>query len=105
MLSWVDRRPGGRINGVSPADKSAEKAARGGEGPRGGALVPATSPLASAALCPPRIKWFQSLSSQYLPLPVFHIDPMSPPHDSHVDDPRIEAHYKEIGRASCRERV
>ena len=65
------------------------------EAPPGG-MGTATMLLGSGTLCDPRIKWFQSLSSQYLPLPVFHIDPMSPPHDVDVDDPRIEAHYKEI---------
>ena len=74
------------------------------EAPRGG-LGTATMLLGSGALCDPRIKWFQSLSSQYLPLPVFHIDPMSPPHDADVDDPRIEAHYKEILSETLHEQV
>lgn len=74
------------------------------EAPPGG-LGTATMLLGSGTLCDPRIKWFQSLSSQYLPLPVFHIDPMSPPHDVDVDDPRIEAHYKEILAETLREQV
>ncbi|MBI2527614.1 MAG: 2-hydroxyacyl-CoA dehydratase [Candidatus Rokubacteria bacterium] len=74
------------------------------ETPRGG-MGTATMLLGSGALCDPRTKWFQSLASRYLPLPVFHIDPLSPPHDVNVDDPRIEAHYKELLRETLHEQV
>ncbi|OGK83534.1 MAG: hypothetical protein A2X52_20930 [Candidatus Rokubacteria bacterium GWC2_70_16] len=74
------------------------------EAPRGG-MGTATMLLGSGALCDPRTKWFQSLASRYLPLPVFHIDPLGPPHDVNVDDPRIEAHYKELLRETLREQV
>lgn len=74
------------------------------ESPRGG-MRTATMLLGSGSLCDPRTKWFQSLASRYLPLPVFHIDPLSPPHDVDPDDPRIAAHYTEMLRETLREQV
>jgi benzoyl-CoA reductase/2-hydroxyglutaryl-CoA dehydratase subunit BcrC/BadD/HgdB len=74
------------------------------EAPRGG-MGTATMLLGSGSICDPRTKWFQALASRYLPLPVFHIDPMSPPHDVDPDDPRIAAHYKELLRETLRDQV
>lgn len=74
------------------------------EAPKGGMGVP-TMLLGSGFTCDPRVKWFQSLASRYIPLPVYHTDPMSPPHDVDVDDPRIAAHYLEQLRETLRDQV
>ncbi|MFQ5829895.1 MAG: 2-hydroxyacyl-CoA dehydratase subunit D [Candidatus Methylomirabilia bacterium] len=74
------------------------------EAPKGGMGTP-TMLLGSGYACDPRVKWFQSLSSRYLPLPVYHTDPMSPPHDVDVKDPRIAAHYLEQLRETLRDQV
>lgn len=74
------------------------------EAPRGGMGTP-TMLLGSGAICDPRLKWFQSMAANYLPLPVFHVDPMSPPHDVDVGDPRIEAHYKDLLRETLRAQI
>jgi len=74
------------------------------EAPQGGMGTP-TMLLGSGSLCDPRIKWFQSIASRYLPLPVFSIDPMSPPHDVNPEDPRVAAHYKELLRETLRDLV
>ncbi len=74
------------------------------EAPRGGMGTP-TMLLGSGSICDPRIKWFQALASQYLPLPVFHTDPMSLPPDVDAHDPRIEAHYQELLRETLREQI
>lgn len=74
------------------------------ESPRGGMGTP-TMLLGSGGLCDPRTKWFQSLATRYLPLPVFHIDPMSPPHDVDPEDPRVAAHYLEPLRETIHEQV
>ncbi|MBW1819169.1 MAG: 2-hydroxyacyl-CoA dehydratase [Deltaproteobacteria bacterium] len=66
--------------------------------------VPAESPLAegmgnpimllgSSFLCEPRYKWFQTIATRYLQLPVFSSDPVSPPFDADIDDPRIAEHF------------
>ncbi len=91
-------------NSMGYVSRMAESGAVPAEAPRGG-MGTATMLLGSGSLCDPRIKWFQSMASRYLPLPVFNIDPMSPPHDTDVDDPRIEAHYKELLRESLHEQV
>jgi benzoyl-CoA reductase subunit B len=74
------------------------------EAPKGGMGTP-TMLLGSGLTCDPRIKWFQSLSARYLPAPVYHTDPMSPPHDVDVDDPRIAAHYLEQLRETLGDQV
>lgn len=74
------------------------------EAPRGGLGTP-TMLLGSGSLCDPRIKWFQALASRYLPLPAFHTDPMSLPHDVNPRDPRIAAHYTALLRDTLREQI
>ncbi len=91
-------------NNMGYASRFVELGAMPPEAPRGGMGTP-TMLLGSGGLCDPRIKWFQALSSRYLPLPVFHIDPMSPPHDVDPRDPRVEAHYKELLRETLREQI
>lgn len=72
--------------------------------PKGGMGAP-TMLLGSGSGCDPRYKWFQSLSSRYLHIPVFHTDPMSPPHDTDVSDPRVRAHYSQQLRESIAEQI
>ncbi|MBI2219148.1 MAG: 2-hydroxyacyl-CoA dehydratase [Candidatus Rokubacteria bacterium] len=74
------------------------------EAPRDGMAAP-TMLLGSGSICDPRIKWFQAIASRYLPVPVFHTDPMSLPHDVDPHDPRIEAHYKELLRDTLSEQI
>jgi benzoyl-CoA reductase/2-hydroxyglutaryl-CoA dehydratase subunit BcrC/BadD/HgdB len=91
-------------NSMGYAGRLVELGAQPPEAPRHGMGTP-TMLLGSGATCDPRIKWFQSMATRYLPLPVFHLDPMSPPHDAPVDDPRVEAHYKDLLRESLRQQV
>jgi benzoyl-CoA reductase/2-hydroxyglutaryl-CoA dehydratase subunit BcrC/BadD/HgdB len=74
------------------------------EAPKGG-MGAATMLLGSGFTCDPRVKWFQSLAARYLALPVYHTDPLSPPHDVNVDDPRIQGHYLEQLRETLRDQV
>lgn len=74
------------------------------EAPKGGMGVP-TLLLGSGCTCDPRLKWFQSLASRYLPAPLSHSDPLSPPYDLDPTDPRIADHYLEHLRATLRDQV
>jgi benzoyl-CoA reductase/2-hydroxyglutaryl-CoA dehydratase subunit BcrC/BadD/HgdB len=49
--------------------------------------------LGSSFLCEPRYKWFQTIATRYLHIPVFSSDPVSPPFDADVEDPRIAEHF------------
>jgi benzoyl-CoA reductase/2-hydroxyglutaryl-CoA dehydratase subunit BcrC/BadD/HgdB len=91
-------------NTMGYASRLAELGTVPPEAPRGGLGTP-TMLLGSGSLCDPRTKWFQSLASRYLPLPVFHTDPMSPPHDVNPEDPWIAAHYTELLRETLRDQV
>jgi benzoyl-CoA reductase/2-hydroxyglutaryl-CoA dehydratase subunit BcrC/BadD/HgdB len=66
--------------------------------------VPPESPLAegmgvpemllgSTWLCEPRYKWLQATATRYFRVPVFCTDPLSPPFDADIRDPRIADHY------------
>ena len=91
-------------NNVGYVSRAVELGATPPEAPGGGMGTP-TMLLGSGGLCDPRSKWFQALASTYLPVPVFHIDPMSPPHDVDPHDPRVAAHYTELLRETVREQV
>ncbi len=91
-------------NNVGYVSRQAELGRVPPEAP-GGGMGTATMLLGSGSICDPRTKWFQAMASHYLPLPVFHIDPMSPPHDADPRDPRIEAHYKEALRETLRDQI
>ena len=67
--------------------------------------VPPESPLAegmgvpgmllgSTWFCEPRYKWLQAMSTRYFPVPVFCTDPLSPPYDADIHDPRVAEHYR-----------
>lgn len=49
--------------------------------------------MGSGYMCDPRLKWFQAMNTRYFDVPMFNSDPMSPPYDVDVDDPRIAHHY------------
>jgi len=91
-------------NNVGYVSRAVELGATPPEAPGGGMGTP-TMLLGSGSICDPRTKWFQALSSTYLPIPVFHIDPMSPPHDVDPRDPRIAAHYTELLRETVQDQV
>lgn len=74
------------------------------QSPKGGMGAP-TMLLGAGSGCDPRYKWFQSLSARYLHVPVFHADPMSPPHDTDFTDPRIRAHYTDQLRDTIHEQI
>ena len=75
------------------------------EAPKGGMGAP-TMLLGTGVMCDPRIKWFQTLSTQYLDhLPVFHSDPLSPAHDTDTSDPRIAEQYLDLLRQTVREQI
>jgi len=61
--------------------------------------------LGSGLICEPRFKWFQAIGTHFLKVPVFNDDPMSPPHDVDVEDPRIAEHYKAQIRATLRAQI
>ena len=54
--------------------------------------------LGSGFICEPRWKWFQSIATRFIDVPVYSSDPLAPPWDIDPHDPRIEAHYKELLR-------
>lgn len=67
-------------------------------------MVPPESPLkkgmgeptmmmGSGYMCDPRLKWFQTMNTRYFNVPVFSSDPMSPPSDVDIENPRIAEHY------------
>jgi benzoyl-CoA reductase/2-hydroxyglutaryl-CoA dehydratase subunit BcrC/BadD/HgdB len=74
------------------------------EAPKGGMGVPSLL-LGSGCTCDPRLKWFQSLAARYLPAPLSHTDPLSPPYDVDPSDPRIAAHYLEQLRETLADQV
>ena len=61
--------------------------------------------LGSGLICEPRFKWFQAIGTHFLKVPVFNDDPVSPPYDADVDDPRIAEHYKAQIRATLRAQI
>lgn len=91
-------------NTMGYVSRQAELGAIPPEAPKGG-MGTATMLLGSGYSCDPRIKWFQSLSARYLRLPVYHTDPLSPPHDVDAENPRIAAHYLEQLRETIRDQV
>lgn len=75
------------------------------EAPKGGMGTP-TMLLGTGVMCDPRIKWFQTLSTQYLDnIPVFHSDPLSPPHDADTSDPRVAEQYLDLLRQTLHEQI
>lgn len=51
--------------------------------------------LGSGVTCEPRYKWFQAVATRYFQVPVHSFDPLSPPWDADLNDPRVEKHYVE----------
>ena len=75
------------------------------EAPKGGMGTP-TMLLGTGVMCDPRIKWFQMLSTQYLDnMPVFHSEPLSPPHDKDTSDPRVAEQYLDLLRHTVRDQI
>jgi benzoyl-CoA reductase/2-hydroxyglutaryl-CoA dehydratase subunit BcrC/BadD/HgdB len=68
------------------------------ESPLPGGMGNPTMLLGSGFICEPRWKWFQSIATRFIDVPVFSSDPLAPPWDVDPTDPRIEAHYKELLR-------
>jgi benzoyl-CoA reductase/2-hydroxyglutaryl-CoA dehydratase subunit BcrC/BadD/HgdB len=60
--------------------------------------------LGSGYLCEPRWKWFQSIGTHYMDIPVHSTDPISPPYDIILDE-RVTAHYLEALRCSVKEQI
>lgn len=61
--------------------------------------------LGSGLICEPRFKWFQAIGTHFLKVPLFNDDPMSPPYDADLDDPRIAEHYKTQIRATLKAQI
>ncbi|MFY9113716.1 MAG: 2-hydroxyacyl-CoA dehydratase family protein [Dethiobacteria bacterium] len=64
------------------------------EAPLGGMGHP-TMLLGSGFACEPRWKWFQTIATRYIDVPVYNSDPLAPPWDIDIKDPRVVEHYKE----------
>lgn len=63
------------------------------ESPVEGGMGEPSMLLGSGFACDPRWKWFRTIATRYFNVPVFNIDPVSPPYDIDINDPRIEEHY------------
>ncbi|MBS4023934.1 MAG: 2-hydroxyacyl-CoA dehydratase [Dethiobacter sp.] len=63
------------------------------ESPLEGGMGVPTMLLGSGYGCDPRWKWFQAIATRYFDVPIFSTDPMSPPFDIDVNDPRVAEHY------------
>lgn len=63
------------------------------ESPLEGGMGQPSMLLGSGFVCDPRYKWFQTMATRYFRVPVFNSDPLSPPYDIDIDDPRIAEHY------------
>jgi len=63
------------------------------ESPLEGGMGAPAMLLGSGVICEPRWKWFQAIATRYFPIPIFTSDPLSPPYDADLDDPRIAEHY------------
>lgn len=74
------------------------------EAPLGGMGHPSFL-LGSGLICEPRFKWFQAISTHFLKVPVFNDDPVSPPYDADMEDPRLAEHYKAQIRASFKAQI
>jgi len=61
--------------------------------------------LGSGLICEPRYKWFQAIGTHFLNVPIFNDDPVSPPYDADLEDPRITAHYKAQIRATLQAQI
>jgi len=61
--------------------------------------------LGSGLICEPRYKWFQAIGTHFLDVPQFNDDPVSPPYDADLEDPRLAEHYKAQIRASLRAQI
>jgi len=75
------------------------------ESPPQGGMVHATMLLGSGYLCDTRFKWFQAIGTRYFDIPVFNSDPMSPPIDRDIDDPRMIDHHMQHLRADLNAQV
>jgi len=65
--------------------------------PTGGMTRPSMM-LGSGFACDPRWKWFQAVGTRYFKVPVYSSDPLSPPWDMDINDPRIKEHYLDLLR-------
>lgn len=61
--------------------------------------------LGSGFACEPRWKWFQVIATRYIDVPVYSSDPLAPPWDIDINDPRIAAHYQEQLRRDLKGQV
>jgi len=75
------------------------------ESPMPGGMGKPAMLLGSGFACEPRWKWFQSIATRYFDVPVHSSDPMSPPWDEDLDDPRIKEHYLDQLRADLQGQV
>lgn len=74
------------------------------EAPLEGGMGEPTMLLGSGYLCEPRWKWFQSIGTHYMDIPVHSTDPISPPYDIILDE-RVSEHYLEALRSSVKEQI
>ena len=68
------------------------------ESPLPGGMGNPSMLLGSGFLCEPRWKWFQSIATRFINVPLYSSDPLSPPWDVDPHDPRIADHYKQLLR-------
>jgi len=61
--------------------------------------------LGSGLICEPRYKWFQAIGTHFLKVPIFNDDPLSPPYDADLADPRLAEHYKIQIRATLQAQI
>jgi len=65
------------------------------ESPMMGGMGKPSLMLGSGFACDPRWKWFQTIATRYFDVPVYSSDPLAPPWDLDLEDPRLEEHYLE----------
>lgn len=75
------------------------------ESPPQGGMLRADVLLGSGYLCDHRYKWFQATGTRYFDVPLFNSDPMSPPIDRDIDDPRLADHHMRYLRADLASQV
>ncbi|HPZ65511.1 MAG TPA: 2-hydroxyacyl-CoA dehydratase family protein, partial [Bacillota bacterium] len=68
------------------------------ESPLPGGMGNPSMLLGSGFICEPRWKWFQSIATRFVDVPVYSSDPLAPPYDVDPKDPRIAEHYLDLLR-------
>lgn len=63
------------------------------ESPLPGGMGTPSLLLGSGFICEPRWRWFQSVATRFFNVPIYSSDPLAPPWDADLSDPRLKEHY------------